>query len=513
MNLAIYMESSAELFPDRIAIRHEGQSVTYRELNIQCNRLAAGLKRLGLAAGGRCALMLPNSIHAITAYNAIAKLGAVAIPINFLYRKHELQHIFSDSKPEAFIGARPYLDEVNWVLKASEQTPIRLALGASDNTEFQDLKTAFAGQTDFATYAAEDSDTLNILYTSGTTGVPKGVMLTHGNLASEARILAEMREKLDPEAVVIGVLPLYHVYGITSVLNVSMYLGLTIELFTQFDPEKVIAVAEREKQTVLFAVPTMYNRLIQAAAAAPPRNPSLKFCVSGGASLPVEFLNRFESLFHTKIYEGYGLTEAPVCVENPYGGLTKAGSIGLPIPEFCAKIVDPAGEEIRSGERGELIIKGPGVMKGYLNRPEETGKTIRNGWLYTGDIARMDEDGYIYIVDRKKDLVIRGGYNVYPREIEEIMYQIPEILEVAVIGLPHADLGEEVAAVVVLKAGAEIESAAIQDYVKKRAAPYKYPRIIQISREPLPKSGTGKILKKEIRKNLEMFSSPDSTDI
>jgi long-chain acyl-CoA synthetase len=189
-----------------------------------------------------------------------------------------------------------------------------------------------------------------------------------------------------------------------------------------------------------------------------------------------------------------------VCVENPYGGLTKAGSIGLPIPEFSAKIVDPGGGEIRPGERGELIIKGPGVMKGYLNRPEETRETIKNGWLYTGDIASMDEDGYIYIVDRKKDLVIRGGYNVYPREIEEIMYQIPEILEAAVIGVSNLDLGEEVAAVVVLKEGADIDSKNIQDYVKKRVAPYKYPRIIRIDRNPLPKSGSGKILKKEIRK-------------
>jgi long-chain acyl-CoA synthetase len=500
MNLAHYLERSARRVPDRIAVRHEGHAVTYRELNIRCNRLAAGLKQMGLAAGDRCALMLPNSIHTITAYNAIAKLGAVVIPVNFLYREHELKYIFSDSKPKAFIGARPHLDEVRGVLKGSGRTPIRFALGASDDPEFQDLNTAYAEQAEFPTHAAEDSDTLNILYTSGTTGVPKGVMLTHGNLASEARILAEMREKLDPAAVVIGVLPLYHIYGITSVLNVSMYLGLTIELFTQFDPEKVIAVAEREKQTVLFAVPTMYNRLIQSAAEAPPQNPSLKFCVSGGASLPVEFLHRFESLFHTKIYEGYGLTEAPVCVENPYGGLTKAGSIGLPIPEFSAKIVDPAGEEIPQGERGELIIKGPGVMKGYLNRAEETKATIKDGWLYTGDIARLDEDGYIFIVDRKKDLVIRGGYNVYPREIEEIMYQIPEILEAAVIGVPHTDLGEELAAVVVLKAGADIDSKIIQDYVKNRVAPYKYPRIIRIDREPLPKSGTGKILKKDIRK-------------
>lgn len=505
MNLAHYLERSAAQFPDRIAVRHEGQIVTYGELNTRCNRLAAGLQQRGLSAGDRCALMMPNSIHTITAYNAIAKLGAVVIPINFLYREHELKHIFADSKPKAFIGVDPYLNEIRPVLKASADTPIRLALGAPDDGEFTDLQAADADDKDFATYAADDDETLNILYTSGTTGVPKGVMLTHGNLASEARILAEMREKLDPQAVVIGVLPLYHIYGITSVLNVSMYLGLTIELFTQFDPEKVIAVAEQEKQTILFAVPTMYNRLIQSAGEKQPQNPTLKFCVSGGASLPVEFLHRFEALFGTKIYEGYGLTEAPVCIENPYGGLTKAGSIGLPIPEFSAKIVDSDGKAVRPGETGELLIKGPGVMKGYLNRPAETEETLKDGWLHTGDIARTDEDGYVYIVDRKKDLVIRGGYNVYPREIEEIIYQLPEILEVAVIGVPHDDFGEEVAAIVVLQDGADMDPKVIQDYVKKRVAPYKYPRIIRINRDPLPKSGTGKILKKEIRKKLNLM--------
>ena len=225
--------------------------------------------------------------------------------------------------------------------------------------------------------------------------------------------------------------------------------------------------------------------------------------MSGGASLPVEFIRRFETLFSTKIYEGYGLTEAPVCVENPYNGLTKPGSIGVPIPEFEAKIVTSEGSPVAQGDPGELLIKGPGVMKGYLNRPEETGETLKHGWLHTGDIARMDEDGYIYIVDRKKDLIIRGGYNVYPREIEEIIYQIPEILEVAVIGKPHTDLGEEVMAIVVLKDGAEIKEDDIRDYVKQHVAPYKYPRVIQIRKEPLPKSGTGKILKKEIRNSID----------
>ena len=500
MNLTHYLETSAQRFPDKIAVRFEGQTVTFRELNTNCNRLAAGLQKMGLSAKDCCALMVPNSIDAITTHYALAKLGALIVPINFLYRENELNYIFSDSKLKAFIGAEPYLEEIRKVFKTSKQTPIRLAMGSSDNSEFKDFNTAYSTEKDFSTYPAEDDDVLYILYTSGTTGVPKGVMLTHGNMAGEARILAEMRGKLDPEAVVIGVLPLYHVYGITSVLNVSMYLGLTIELFTQFEPQNVMKAVEEEKQTILFAVPTMYNRLIQLATESPPAHPSLKFCVSGGSSLPVEFLHRFESLFNTKIYEGYGLTEALVCVENPYGGLTKPGSIGLPIPEFSAKIVVPDGKDVSRAEAGELIIKGPGVMKGYLNRPRETRETIKEGWLYTGDIAHMDEDNYIYIVDRKKDLIIRGGYNVYPREIEEVMYQMPDILEAAVIGVPHDDLGEEIAAIVVPVENADIDADAIQKYVKARVAPYKYPRIIHITQEPLPKSGTGKILKKEIRK-------------
>lgn len=503
MNLSHYLEKSAERFPKRIAVRHEGQTITYKDLNTRCDNLAAGLKKMGLAEQDRCILMMPNSVRAIEAYFALAKLGAVTVPVNFLYRTHELTHIFSDAKPKAFIGANPYLEEVREVLKHSGEIAIQLALDASGCDNFTELDDAYLLDPQFSSYPAKPGDTLNILYTSGTTGLSKGVMLTHGNLADEARILAGMRGKLDSGAVVVGVLPLYHVYGITSVLNVSFYLGLTVELLTQFDPQKVMDVVEQEQQTILFAVPTMYNRLLQEAAKSPPSRSSLQFCVSGGASLPVEIMQRFESLFSTKIYEGYGLTEAPVCVENPYGGLTKPGSIGLPIPEFEAQIVTPEGTPVVPGEFGELLIKGPGVMKGYLNRTRETQETLKNGWLYTGDIARMDEGGYIYIVDRIKDLIIRGGYNIYPREIEELIYQIPEVLEVAVVGTPHDDLGEEIAAIVVLKDGAHIEAKDVQAYVKQRVAPYKYPRIIQIQKEPLPKSGTGKILKKEIRNSMK----------
>lgn len=500
MNLAQYLEDTAREHPAKTAVRYEGQSITFDELNRSCNRLANGLTQLGLAPGDHCMVMLPNSIEVVIIYYALTKLGAVIVPVNFLFKKHELEHILADAKPRAFIGTEPYLDEIRAAMQSTFEPEVKLTVGALANGNFRPLDGVYGERDDFRPYPVQDDDSLTILYTSGTTGVPKGVMLTHHNHASEARILAEMRGKFDPAVVVIGVLPLYHIFGITSVINVSIYAGFTIELLPHFDPQKVLELVEGEKQTILFGVPTMYNRLIQVASQNPPARSSLKFCISGGSSLPVEFLHRFEKLLNTKIYEGYGLTEAPVCVENPYGGLTKPGSIGLPIPEFSAKIIDSDGNQVAAGEKGELLIKGPGVMKGYLNRPDETGKTIRDGWLYTGDIARMDDDHYIYIVDRKKDLVIRGGYNVYPREIEEVMYQIPEILEVAVFGTPHEDFGEEVSAVVVLQEGARIEPDTIREFVKQRVAPYKYPRIIQIVADALPKSGTGKILKKEIRK-------------
>jgi len=506
MNLAEYLENSARNYPDKIALRFEGQQVTFQELDIACNRLAQGLSDLELAPGDRCLVMMPNSIQQITVYYTLAKIGAIVVPVNFLYRMHELEHIFIDSQPKAFIGAEPYLEVIREIFSKGNEIPLRIALGVKKDRTFIDLENVYSDKKEFSTYPADDDDTVNLLYTSGTTGVPKGAMLTHRNLARNAKILAEMRGELDPKTVVIGVLPLYHVFGITSVMNVSMYLGLTIALFPQFEPERVIEVIEKEGQTIFFGVPTMLNRLVQLASENPPKRSSLRFCISGGASLPVEFLHRFETLFKTEIHEGYGLTEAPVCVENPYLKATKSGSIGLPIPEFSARIVDNNEDDVRQGEVGELLIKGPAVMKGYLNRPEETRETIKDGWLYTGDIARMDEDNYIYIVDRKKELIIRGGYNVYPREIEEVLYQIPDILEAAVFGVPHEDLGEEVAAVLVLKQGAQIDTKAIQNYVKERVAPYKYPRIIKTVREPLPKTGSGKILKKEIKKQYSSLS-------
>lgn len=499
MNLASNLENSATRSPEKVAIRFEGSDITFGELNSHCNRLANGLKNQGLKPGDRCLVMLPNSIEIAVAYYALAKLGAIAVPVNFLFRRHELSHILADSRPKAIIGSADYLSELSDVLNEVDAPAILLAAGSPSDDRFKKLDDVYADADAFEIHSAESEDVLAIIYTSGTTGVPKGVMLTQNNMINMAMLAAELRGTIEPDTVVLGVLPLFHIYGINRVLNMSMYLGLTIELFPQFDPEPVIDVIERENRTVLFAVPTMCNRLVNVAEKKHPGKNSLKFCVSGGSSLPVEILKKFADLFNAKIYEGYGLTEAPVCVESPLGQPMRVGSIGKPIPHFSARIIDDEGVDVKQGEIGELAIKGPGVTKGYLNLPDATKKTIQDGWLHTGDIARMDEEGYLYIVDRKKDLIIRGGYNVYPREIEEVLYQIPEIMETAVYGVAHQDLGEEIAAVVVLKEGMKTDEDAIRLFVKERVAPYKYPRIIKIVDEPLPKSGSGKILKKEIK--------------
>ena len=497
MNLSRLLENTVERVSENVGLRFEGRLHPYSELNRLANRLANGLKDSGLKPRDKCILMLPSCPEFVIAYYALAKLGAVIVPVNFLFKEGELSHIFRDSRAGGFIGMEPYLDEAGKAMKGLSQLSIRIASAVREEAGFMPWKSLLGDDT-FATYPSLDDDTLAVLYTSGTTGLPKGAMLTHRNLYSNAMTVADMRTT-DPNDVVIGVLPLYHIFGQTSVLNASVYLGQTIHLLPHFEPRATVRVIEEEKSTVLFAVPTMYNRILIETDQTGVVRSSLRYCVSGGASLPVELLQRFEERFETRIYEGYGLTEcSPVCIENPFGHRTKPGSIGLPIPGFQARIVNDDGKDVHPGQVGELIVHGPGVMKGYLNRPGDTAETVVDGWLRTGDMARMDEEGYIYIVDRKKDMIIRGGYNVYPREVEELLFQHPDIVEAGVYGLPHADLGEEVAADVVLKAGSDLTDDEIRRFVKERLAPYKYPRIIHLV-DDLPKSHTGKVLKKALR--------------
>ncbi len=497
MNIAQLLNDSAARRPDHPALRCADITWTFAELNARVDRLAWSLAGLGLRAGQTCVLMMPNSPEWVLCYYALAKLGAVVVPVNFLYRTGELSHIFKDSGARAFIGHSDYLQYAGKVLDELPQIDIRVAQG-QPVPGYRSLDSLLGAEKGlFPTHPAADDDTWAIIYTSGTTGLAKGAMLTHANLVSNASTLATMRHN-EPHYVVLGVLPLFHIYGQTSSLNTSLALGITLRLYAHFEAEQILAALEEEEAAVFIGVPTMYNRLVELGAAKPPRQGSLKYCISGGASLPVEILRRFQEIYGATIYEGYGLTEcSPVCVENPFGQPTKHGSIGKPIPGFSARIVNELDQDVEQGQVGELIVKGPGVMKGYLNQPEASQAALRGGWLHTGDLARMDQDGYIFIVDRKKDMIIRGGYNVYPREIEEILYQHPAVLEVAVVGMAHPDLGEEVCAVVVPREGVSVTPDELKNFVKERVAPYKYPRQVRLAAE-LPKTVTGKILKRNI---------------
>lgn len=498
MNIASFLTNSTARIPDHPAIRFKGNSMTFRELNARVDALAHGLGKRGLKPGDACVLMTVDSPNWPIAYYALAKVGAVVVPVNPIYKKRELEHSFRDSGARAFIGHSDYLAEAAPVLADLPAIKFKVAEGGNAPDGFIPFDELFLdGAGEYPVYPAEDDDTWIIMYTSGTTGLPKGAELTHFNLMKDAEVIAAVRYT-EPDDVVLSVLPLFHCYGQTHSMNISIYQGLTILMFEKFNVEEVFKAIEEEKSTLLYAVPTMVNRLVEHAAVNPPKRSGLRFCISGGASLPVEILHRFEKLYNATIYESYGLTEcSPTCVENPFGRPPRPGSIGLPIPPFKARLVDDNDQDVAVGEVGELLVSGPGVMRGYLHQPEATAVTLRGGWLHTGDLARMDEDGYIYIVDRKKDLIIRGGYNVYPREIEEVLYAIEDIQEAAVIGLPHQDLGEEVAAVVVLREGSAMTSEDIKQYVKERVAAYKYPRMVTIMKE-LPKTSTGKILKRGI---------------
>ena len=492
-SLSTSLVATVNRHPHRVALRCDDLQLTFVELDAAAARVATLLADAGIAPGDRVGVMMPNTPAFAVVFYGIIYRGAVAVPMNPLLKRREVIHYLSNSGAKALLASPDC---------AEEATTGAAEIGARywfvDDAGLAQLITDLPRQA--SPVDRDDDDVAVILHTSGTTGKPKGAMLTHSNLSRNTDVFVRTLIETGPNDVVMGCLPLFHVFGLVLGLNAAVLSGAMLTLIARFDPHKVLEVIERDGVTVFEGVPTMYAALLGVASEATPESTrSLRTCISGGAALPVQVLSDFEKSFACEILEGYGLSESsPAASFNHPHRPRKVGSIGIPIEGVQMRVVDPAGAEIRQGQAGEVQIRGHNVMKGYWNLPEATQETITSaGWLNTGDVGRVDEDGYFYIVDRTKDLIIRGGYNVYPREIEEVLYEHPAVAEAAVIGIPHDTLGEEVGAAVALKKGATADADELRDYVKAQVAAYKYPRRVWLVDE-LPKGPTGKVQKRDI---------------
>ena len=522
------LTATSTRFPDNPAITFFGKQMTYRELKNRVNRFAASLHRIGVKKGTRVALMLPNTPQMVISYYAVLSLGGVVVNVSPLYVEREIEHQVTDSGAEFMVvldilyprvrnvRAQTPLKEViltripeylpgmlkilfPLILKIKGEAPDRNL--ETDVRYFPDL---IAEPGDEAPEVEVAPDDLALLqYTGGTTGTAKGAMLTHANLvANTFQCLALASEFARPgEETFLDVIPFFHVYGMTIGMNVAIALGSHMILFPRFDLKMILRGIRKYQPTFFPGVPTIYTAIANHPDVEKYKVGSIKLCNSGAAPLSLETLHQFEKVTGGLITEGYGLTEAsPVTHGNPILNPRKAGSIGIPVPDTEVKIVDiDSGEkELPAGEEGELCIRGPQVMKGYWNRPEETAEVLRDGWLHTGDIAKMDEEGYFYIVDRKKDLIIAGGYNITPREVDEVLFQHPKVLEAVTVGVPDQYRGETVKAYVVLKEGETATPEEIISFCKERLAPFKVPKVVEF-RPELPKTMVGKVLRRVLR--------------
>lgn len=513
LNLATIAEDSAKRYPSKTAFNFNGKALSYTQLNSTANKVANGLKSLGVQPGDKVALSCLNLLDFPVIYYGIIKTGAVVVPLSVLLKKDEVEYHLRDSDAKVYccytgtaelpigpIGyaafqAVPSCEHFFMIMPDADMSSS--IAGVATLSEL----TADCPDT-FEIYPTNAEDTCVIIYTSGTTGRPKGAELTHSNLLLNAILLCDLMNSTADDTGLV-VLPLFHIFGMTALLNAGVYKGGTGILMTRFDAATAFSLMQQYKVTLFIGVPTMYWGLLNYT------NPSvdfaaisanLKLCLSGGASLPLQVLHDFEKRFNVPIIEGYGMSEgSPVVTFNNLTTGRKPGSVGTAVWGVDVKLIDLDGVEVPVGEKGELLYRGHNVMKGYYKKPEETALALQKGWLHSGDIAVKDADGFYYIVDRTKDMIIRGGYNVYPREVEEIMIQHEAVSLVAVIGILHEELGEEVKAFVVLKAGHDVAAADLITWTKERIASYKYPRYIEFA-PALPMSATGKILKKELRK-------------
>jgi len=519
LNLAAALDHQARLVPDRPLVVMGPYVFTYGEAHGLVCQIAAGLQALGLGRGDHIALICPNTPHFVLAYYAILKLGAVVVPLNVLLKPREIAYHLQDSDAKALLvfEGTPELPLAQTAKAALEETPSCRHLivmtvrpdAASPVPGAMTLGQVIHRQpTSVTTAPTGPGDTAVILYTSGTTGQSKGAELTHLNMTLNAMASRDMLSPaLDTRAgnrvVSLITLPLFHSTGQTAQMNAGITGGWTLVLLPRFDPAAVLRAFADEQINCWIGVPTMYWTLLQHARAeqldVSKAAASLRCCVSGGAPMPAAVMQDFERTFGVRILEGYGLSEtSPVACFNQYERPSKPGTVGLPISGCDVRVVDAADRPLATGERGEIVIRGHNVMKGYYKRPAETAEALRGGWFHTGDIGVIDEDGFVTIVDRKKDMLIRGGTNVYPREIEEVLMTHPAVSLAAVVGIPDERLGEEVKAFVVLKPGAALTADALVAWAKGEMAAFKYPRVVEF-RDALPIGPTGKVVKRALR--------------
>lgn len=501
ISLTQLLNDSITRFSEHEAMTFKQQIYTYDELNQWIKNAARALSKLGLQKEDRVALMLPNCPAYPICFYAALTCGATIVQVNPMYKASELIHILNDSGAKLLITFDQLLPLVNSVI---ERTSVEEVISVSHESGMMPEK--LNDQTDDPLPSVNinpQEDVAVLQYTGGTTGVPKGAMLTHYNIV--ANILQSVATTLfqtkQGEERVLAISPLFHVYGMTSAMCTTFYNGGNLILVPRFEVEEVVKLIEQTKPTAFPGVPTMFIALTEYYKKRKFNLSGLEQCTSGSAPLPVEVLNKFNEISGTSVAEGYGLSESsPVTHRNPVGGLQKPGSIGIPIPNTDAKIVDIATgkNKLPIGEVGELIIKGPQVMKGYWNNPEETALTLRDGWLFTGDLAKMDKDGFFYIVGRKKEMILAGGYNVYPIEVENVLYNHPAVLEAAAIGVPDKYRGETICAVITLKKGKNVTESELIDFCRSQLSAYKVPTEI-IFVDEIPKTVVGKILKRSLK--------------
>jgi long-chain acyl-CoA synthetase len=526
-NLARLLDDAARDYPSAPALHFQGRTVSYAQLAEQAWRFAGALAGLGVGKGTKVGLVLPNCPQVVIAFFGALRLGAVVVQNNPLYTKRELGHQLGDAGVEVVICLDLAYERIKAV---REQSAIREVVVTSLLDELPAVRRVIAPYTRRGKAAAaaigKDEPVLRwrdlmasaitrageaevdpagdlalLQYTGGTTGSSKGVMLSHRNLRANTEQVRAWFPDADPgREVMMAVLPFFHAYGLTVCLLLGVRLGAALVLLPRFDLDQVMAAVDRHRPTLFPGVPTMYVAINNEVAKGGHDLSSIKACLSGAAPLPLEVAERFERYSGGRLVEGYGLSEcSPVALANPIYGKRKAGTIGMPLPDTLARVVDAADPDSLppAGEPGELAIKGPQVMRGYWNRPEESAQVLRDGWLLTGDLALMDDEGYFQIVDRTKDLIIAGGFNVYPREVEEVLYKHPKVEDVSVVGVPDSYLGEVVKAFVVLRPGEEATTEEIRSFAKERLAAYKVPRVVEF-RDELPKTLIGKVLRRAL---------------